>query len=301
MPSILCAGLIAVDLVFEVDEFPTKGTKNRARTSRMIIGGGALNAASTIASLGGKASLAGSIGDDAFGKFIRCKILERKIDDRFVRTISGATTSRSANIISAVGDRTIINHRDDALVAAPLDLPPEFPFDAVLVDTRLPAAALQIVEAATSAGKPAVVDAEAPVTDAISAIRGASHIVFSEQGLADYCGDSPDALERAAEQLGGWCAVTRGALPVLCHDGTHIVEVPALPTTAVNTLGAGDVWHGAFTLALAQGRSEDNAVLRANAAASLKVSRPLQVEKLPTAAEVDAILERHGHNAEHEE
>ena len=81
MPGIICAGLIAADLVFDVAAFPVKGTKNRATASQMITGGGALNAASAIAGLGGDASLAGAIGDDALGAFLRKKMADRQIDD----------------------------------------------------------------------------------------------------------------------------------------------------------------------------------------------------------------------------
>lgn len=291
MPRVLCAGLIAADLVFEVDDFPVKGTKNRARSSRMISGGGALNAASAIAALGGAASLCGAIGDDVFGLFLRGKMEERAIDDRLVSSIAGTTTSRSANLITSDGDRTILNHRDAGLRPKRLDLPLDFPFDAALVDTRWPEAAAEIVAAARRAGVPAIVDAEAPVTGAFSALKAASHIVFSEQGLADFCGDSgADALAGAAARLGGWCAVTRGAASVLCHDGKILSEVPTFATRAMNTLGAGDVWHGAFALALAEGRAELDAARWANAAAALKVSRSIHVEDLPSARDVEALL-----------
>ena len=291
MPKIICAGLIAVDLVFDVSSFPVRGAKTRAIGSQMITGGGALNAASAIAGLGGDACLAGAIGDDEFGAFLRKKITSRRIDDQFVRAVPGTPTSRSANVITPDGDRTIINHREPALIPRAFALPPEFQFDAALVDTRWPEGAALIVKAARRTGKPAVVDAEAPVALAAQVLALASHVVFSEQGLADYCGRSDAAaLTLAQKRLGNWCAVTRGPLPVLFHDGRCLTEVPTYPTTAVNTLGAGDVWHGAFALALSKGCSENEAVHWANAAASLKVSRPIHDETLPTAAEVDTLL-----------
>ena len=290
MPEILCGGLIAVDLIFEIGDFPAKGTKNSALSSRMLIGGGALNSASTIVGLGGQAVLAGVIGDDIHGNFLRDEILRCGINDRLVYTKIGSVTSRSANLISPDGERTIINHRDDDLAKAEIEIPTEFLFDAALVDTRLPKAALQIVEAARRRGKSVVVDAEAPVADAIPVLKKASHVVFSQQGLADFAGEGGDALERAMHQLGGWCAVTRGSLPVLCHDGQNLFEVPVLPVAAVNTLGAGDVWHAAFTLSLANGQSEIEAVHWANAAVSFTVTRPLYCEVLPTAADVSQIL-----------
>lgn len=291
MPRILCAGLIAADVIFEIGEFPVKGEKSKALSSRIIPGGGGLNAALAVASLGGKVSLCGTIGDDIFGTTLRQRMKQAGIDDRLVTTTDGTPTSRSAILITPDGDRTIINHRDAALVPTAIDLPPGSPFDAVLVDTRWPEAAAQIVETARRHGILAVVDAEAPVQDAIPALNGASHVVFSQQGLADFSGYGAGALEAAARQLGDWCAVTRGALPVLCHDGQRLFEVPVCPTNAVNTLGAGDFWHAAFTLMLANGRSEVDAVHWANAAASLRIAKPFDAEGLPTGVEVNAMLD----------
>ena len=295
MPKIICAGLITVDVVFDVTDFPIKGSKNRAGGSSLIPGGGALNAASAIASLGGQASLVGAVGDDQFGAFVRQKMADRGVDDQYLATISGATTSRSAIMISPDGDRTIVNHRDAALTPKDFTLQGDFPFDAALVDTRWPDGALQIVKAARRAGKPTVIDAEAPVAVAEGALAHASHIIFSQQGLADYTGgDETSALEKVARQFGTWCAVTRGELPVLCHDGKTLTEVPVFPTDAVNTLGAGDVWHGAFTLALVQGHSVLDAVRWANAASSLKVRHRVGVETLPSAKDITMILEACG-------
>ena len=300
MPRVICAGLIAADLVFDVSSFPVRGTKNRATASKMITGGGALNAASAIAGLGGDASLAGAIGDDIFGAFLSKKMADRRIDDQFVSVVPGVPTSRSANMLTPDGDRTIINHREPALSVHNLTLPDVFGFDAALVDTRWPEGVTLIVEAARNAGKPAIVDAEAPVAQSEQVLARASHVVFSEQGLDDYCGGSDAAgLTLAQKRLGNWCAVTRGPLPVLCHDGRRLTEVSPYPTAAVNTLGAGDVWHGAFALALSRGKSEIDAVHWANAAASLKVSRPLNDETLPTTADVDALVaSRSAHAAE---
>lgn len=291
MTNIICAGLIAVDLVFDVPAFPRKGSKNRAATCHMITGGGAMNAATAIAGLGGTACLAGVTGDDPFGAFLRTKMTDRGIDDRMVHTEPGVATSRSANMITPDGDRTIVNHRDAALTPAGFRLAPDVGFDAVLVDTRWPDGALRIVEAARRAQKPAVVDVEAPVAPAHAVLVQASHIAFSEQGLADFCGAcDAAALERATKELGTWCAVTRGALPVLCHDGQRLTEVATYPTTAVNTLGAGDAWHGAFALALGQGRAEVDAVRWANATAALKICRNIDDETVPNAAEVERLL-----------
>ena len=65
-------------------------------------------------------------------------------------------------------------------------------------------------------------------------------------------------------------AVTDGAEGVLMADGSRL---PARQVQVVDTLGAGDVWHGAFALRLAEGSAEGEAVAFANAAAALKCTR----------------------------
>lgn len=294
MSKIICAGLIAVDLVFELPAFPTKGTKARAKTSHIISGGGAMNAASAIAKLGGDVELVGAVGDDLFGSALHQKMSARGIGSHHVQTLPNTATSRSAILISPDGDRTIINHRDSSIFPDHFTMPGDEEFDGVLVDTRWPTVVAQIVEAARAAGKPAVIDAEAPIAPALRTMSAASHVVFSEQGLSDFIGAADGAaLAAATAQLGGWCAVTRGPASVLCHDGSKLTEVPAYPAKALNTLGAGDAWHGAFVLALVEGREELEAVRWANVAAARKVVHPAGQENWPNAAEVAAHMVRY--------
>ena len=287
MTKVVCGGLITVDLLFDVPGHPDLGQKARAQSSRIEPGGGALIAASAIAALGGRAALVGAVGDDSLGDLVRSSLAARGIDAGLVQSMRGLATARSAVLIAPDGDRTIINHRDDALFSAHVTLPTPMGFDAVLVDTRWPAGAAALLRAAKAAGKPAVLDAEAPVQLAAEALCHASHVVFSEQGLCDYTGtcDAP-ALASAAARLGCFVAVTRGARPVLCHGPEGAFAVDAFAVRAVDTLGAGDVWHAAFTLALGQGQAITAAVRYANAAAALKVARR---GHFPTAAEVDAL------------
>lgn len=287
MSHVVCAGLVTVDFIYQTPHFPIEGTKMRASATQMVAGGGALYAASAVASLGGKASLAGAIGEDALAPVVRAGLVALGVDGSCLRSLAGVGTARSAVIISEGGERTVVNHRDEALFAdAPL-LPPSF--DAALADTRWPIGALTLMEAARKAGKPGVLDAESPVRLAEAALRAASHVVFSEQGLRDFAGASDAAaLAETARELGVWVAVTRGPLPVLWHDGQTAGEVATFPTQAVDTLGAGDAWHGAFTLALARGQDEIAAVRFANAAASIKVRQ--LAGKMPDAAATEALL-----------
>ena len=151
------------------------------------------------------------------------------------------------------------------------------------------------MRAARQAGCPGVLDGEAPVRLAADAVAAASHVVFSQQGLCDYAGACDAAtLADVAGRLGVFVAVTRGAEAVLCHGSDGAFAVEAFHTHAVDTLGAGDVWHAGFTLALARGQAERGAVRFANAAAALKVARK---SAFPSGEEVAALLARHGYTA----
>jgi sulfofructose kinase len=290
-PVVVCAGIVTVDAVYLIEGALEEGLKHRASHSYLTTGGCALNAAHAIAFLGGQAFLSGVVGDDIFGKFVRDELRNLRIDGRYLTQRSGEATAHSAVLVDANGERTIINHRSENLYeigAAQIDLQR---VSGVLVDTRWPKGAVDLVEAARSAGIPCVVDAEAPVNHAAEALRGATHVAFSEQGLADFAGGADaDALSRAAASLRAWVCVTRGSSSVLCHDGQTLSEVPAFKVKAVDTLGAGDVWHGAFTLALCEGYGELEAVRRANAAAALKTTRIGGGSPLPCKNEVENFL-----------
>lgn len=288
MPHILCAGLITVDFTFETDGFPVEGNKHQARTSHMMPGGGALLAASAIAQLGGRVDLKGCVGDDALGAHVQETLCARGIGTDHLQTIAGTGTARSAVIVSDAGERTIINHRAQALFPETPDI--QFYHDAALVDTRWPGAAVRILRAARMAGKLGVIDAESPVRLCHEALPLASHIIFSEQGLSDYAGAcDAAALSDVARELGVWVAVTRGPRSVLCHDGETLTQVLPCKVDAVDTLGAGDVWHGAFTLALARGETAVVAAKFGNAAAAAKVT--MRGGRMPDQTDVAPFLD----------
>ncbi|WP_051645000.1 PfkB family carbohydrate kinase [Labrenzia sp. DG1229] len=281
MPTVICAGLITLDAVYELDAYPEEGSKVRANSARLLPGGGALLAATTIARLGGIARLAGAVGDDLFGRYLRGQMMLRGIDDALVHTLWGEATAHSAIFVTADGERTIVNQRPDHLHDMKLtaDVPE---FDVVLADTRCRNLAKELFEVARQQGRPAVLDGEAPLPRDL--LPSVSHLALSEQGLADFGGKS---LSEIAAQNQCWACVTRGAAEVHIHDGSKIAP-PRV--TSLETLGAGDVWHGAFAFALGDGFNEPNAVKFANTSAALFVSR-IGEERFPAYEEVQEKLE----------
>jgi sulfofructose kinase len=120
--------------------------------------------------------------------------------------------------------------------------------------------------------------------------RRATHTMFSEPGLAMVSGTAePGAgLNRVAARVPGVVGVTLGPAGALWREGAveHRLAAPAV--RAVDTLAAGDIWHGAFTLALGEGRAIADAVRFANVAAAIKCTRYGGRSGAPSRAEVEA-------------
>ena len=211
-----------------------------------------------------------------------------------MRRCGGCASSVSAVIVDARGERMIVNHLDPAIPSDPAWLPSvgSVGAGAVLVDTRWPEGALSAMRSARAAGLPAVLDADRPIPPDGELLRAATHVAFAADALADYTGiaDPARALAQVAPTLPGWCCVTVGREGVYARAGGQMRHYPAFDVPVVDTLGAGDVWHGAFALALAEGRDEPAAVRFASAAAALKVQRTGGRAGAPARDELDAFL-----------
>ena len=93
-----------------------------------------------------------------------------------------------------------------------------------------------------------------------------------------------------AAETGTWVAVTAGGDGVLWLDNHMLCHQPAYPVDAVDTLGAGDVFHGGFALALAEGRTAAQACRFAAAAAAVKCGRHGTRAGYPTRADIETLI-----------
>ena len=211
--AVVCAGNVVLDLVFAVDELPHGGEKFRAKDLRTTTGGMAANAAVTIVRLGGAARLVARLGADDHAEQISAGLRDAGVDCSCVSRYAGCRTSCSSVYVDARGERQLVNFRDPHLPteAALLDAALAEPFAAALADTRWPEAAAALMQAARAAGRPGVVDVEAPAD--LRMLDAASHLAFSAQGLREVGGadDLERALRDVAAATGAFVCVTQGA------------------------------------------------------------------------------------------
>jgi sulfofructose kinase len=295
MASILCIGMSAMDAIYRVPAIPAAPAKVLATGFSECGGGMAANASVAVARLGGAASYWGRVGADALGERILAELASEGVDVGTVRRVPGRLSPSAAILVLPDGERLVCAFNDPALDPDPawLPLPRVAGFDAVLTDVRWPAGARATLDAARAAGVVAVVDGDVgPVEHLLDLAARAPYMVFSEPGLSLAAGGGPPgkALARIAAQMVGTVGVTLGAEGFLWLEGQIERRVAAPKIVAVDTLAAGDVWHGAFTLALGEGAGISSAARFANAAAALKCMRPGGRAGAPARAEVVAFL-----------
>lgn len=297
-PRILCTGIIVLDEVFRVEEFPRADGKVEAKDFFIVNGGCAANAALAIARLGGRAALAaplgGPAGADPNGDRVLAALDRENVDTSGCHRVSGLATALSAIFINARGDRTIVTYRDKRIAAVVPNDPEKLAAaaDLVLADNRYPDFARPICEAAHRRGVPVVLDGDKPTKEDDALFRVASHVVFSSECLKTTTGrdDLGEALERVARHTNAFLAVSNGPDDILFLERGSIRRVPVFAVRAVDTLGAGDALHGGFALALAEGLAEADALRFGAAVAGIKCSRVGGSAGTPNRAEVETFL-----------
>jgi len=297
-PRILCAGIIVLDEVFRVDEFPQSDGKVQAQGFFVVNGGCAANAAVAIARLGGRAALAGPMGgpagEDENGDRVLKALARENVDCTACQRVDGLSTALSAIFMNARGDRTIVTYRDERIAAARPHDPERVvsTADVVLADNRYPEFVRPICEAARRRNLPVVLDGDRPTVEDDPLFRIASHVVFSWECLRQTTGvaDLGEGLFRIAGKTDAFLAVSNGPDDIVYLDRGKLRSLPVFKIAAVDTLGAGDVFHGGFAMALAEGRNEVEAMRFGAAVAGIKCTRIGGSAGAPTRAEVEALL-----------
>ncbi|WP_434724194.1 sugar kinase [Mesorhizobium sp. RIZ17] len=303
---LLSVGAFTLDTILRVETLPAHQGKFIANDGVQIASGMATSAACAPRRLGAEVSLWASAGDDPVGDQLIADIQAEGVDCSLIRRVAGARSALAAILVDAHGERVIVPFYDKKAQADPEALPLAdlSAFDAVLVDVRWPGAAALALSAARSIGRPAILDADtAPVEVLERLLPLASHIVASEPAARIVCGhalDPESACADLASRTDAFVAVTGGAAGTWWHDrvAKRVRHVEAPKVKAVDTLAAGDVFHGAFAVGLAEAMPVEEALRFASAAAALKCLRFGGRLGAPDRAETLAMMAAHWPSSE---
>lgn len=299
MKPIICVGHSALDRIYRIDSFPPEPTKVRALEHVECGGGMAANAAATIARLGGKAELWSRVGEDDAGVKIRFGLKAARVDARYVQSFEEGRSSTSAIIVDRRGERLIVGQRDANMPSGTQWLPQERVAGAaaVLCDLRWLEAVRTVFARAREHGVPTVLDADLGAREALGEILSLTdYAIFAAPALRDLVpgADTEAQLARILSFGPRYAGVTMGG------DGYKWVHAdgrrgfcPAFAVDVADTTGAGDAFHGAFTLALTEGRDLIACARFASGAAALQCTRLGSRAGLPTRAELEAFLAAH--------
>ncbi|HEX6357170.1 PfkB family carbohydrate kinase [Actinophytocola sp.] len=251
---VVAVGLCTVDLVQRVSVLPAPGEKVQSLSVEVAAGGPAANAAVAVAALGGRVRLSTVLGSHPLARLAADDLTScgvELVDTRPDRETPPAVSAVSVR--TSDGERTVVSHNAAGVSASSaVDLSDA---DALLLDGHHPELALLAARAARERGVPVVLDA------------GSWKPVLADLlSFVDICACSA-AFTSPAPVTTPVVIRTNGPNPVTWSvgDGSGSVPVPAV--TAKDTSGAGDVWHGAFALAVAR------------------------LGRVPSAAEVPALIE----------
>jgi sugar/nucleoside kinase (ribokinase family) len=299
-PKILCAGGAVQDIIMRVERFPRAGEKVQASQFLITSGGQSGNAAVAVARLGADTRYAGALGDenDKIANEILAALEKEGIDCSGAVRVPGASSSVSTIMLDAQGEKMIATRRDSGLTdAGPADAAALVrDVDAVLIDNRYENFSRPICEAAAMRNIPRVVDLDRPTTLDDTLLAASTHVISSADALIATTGinELPAALTIIGQSLKGFVAVTDGPKGVYWLDRNsnsgQVRHMPAFKVKAVDTLGAGDVFHGAFTFRLVESGDEVDAMRFASAAAAIKCTRFGGLTGAASRAEVEEFL-----------
>ncbi|EKK4013112.1 sugar kinase [Cronobacter sakazakii] len=279
MVRIACVGIAVQDRIYTLEALPHEGGKYVAQQYREVGGGPAATAAVAAARLGAQVDFIGRVGDDATGTQLFAELESLGVNTSRARQITGARSSQSAILVDAAGERVIVNYPspdlpDDADWLDGIDFGR---YDAVLADVRWHEGATRALTLARRAGVMTLLDGDVTPQDIRSLVALSDHAAFSAPGLARLVpGLSPqDALKTTKTLTNGHVYVTLGKEGCLWLENDDTLHRQAgFTVEAVDTTGAGDVFHGALAVMLARGESPQEAVRFASAVAALKCTRP---------------------------
>ncbi|MDR2113437.1 MAG: PfkB family carbohydrate kinase [Candidatus Accumulibacter sp.] len=291
----IAVGAICSATIFRVGEIPPLPAKVLPSERCQLVDGMAVSAAFAFSRLGGSAQVWSRIGDDWLGRMARQSLIDEGFDVAGVHVVPGAATSQVAIIVDRRGDRLVVPFHDPDADPSPVWLPLAELENASFLhcETRWAEGAAAALEAARARGIPCMVDGEvAPVETLRRLIPLADYAVFSDAGLLIHAGgnDVEQALLKVGAAHRGHVGASCGAGGYAWYEKGRIRRVGAPRVAVVDTLAAGDIFHGAFALALVEGKSIEDAARFACAAASLKCTRFGGRLGCPSRAEVETFL-----------
>ena len=291
--KVLCIGHSSWDITVPVDDYPTENTKYRYSEKYAAGGGPASNAAYLLGKWGVDTVIATSIGSDDFGTKIKKEFQEVNVATEYIETSYEKDTSFSFILVNKKnGSRTVFNVATEHPPLKKLNY--EFTPDIIFIDGHDYGASQNALSKYPHAIT--VIDAGRVTQELLELCKYTRYIVCSK-GFAEtvtnlkFDFNNPQSLVNVYTKLqnkypNANIVVTLEEHGALYQVDNQIKIMPGLKCNAVDTTGAGDIFHGAFVYGLANNFDMEKTITLANIAGGLSVQKMGSRLSVPNLSEV---------------
>ena len=264
-PRGLFVGLATVDSIFSAAAVPQRNSKVQVREWDLIPGGPATNAAVAFRALGGETTLASVLGSHPLAEIIRRDVGKQQITVCDMAPEYAGPPGLASVIVSPGGDRLVVSTGAFHLAQPDNvgDLLESLQPDVVLVDGYIANLALDAMHKARALDIPVVIDGGSWRPYFEDLLPHCDIAICSEAFAPPNVSGTDAILSYLAERGVAYRAVTRGERSIIFQSPQGVGSVAVETIAAVDTLGAGDIFHGAFAYAWARGERDLPAALAA--------------------------------------
>ena len=241
----LFVGLLTLDCTYQAQRPPQANEKLVAQAAMMVAGGPATNAAVAFAALGGPATVMAAVGQHPVTALLREDMAQVGVSVKDLTPERPAPPPVSSIVVSHTGERAVISRNAVGLQTEPQSIGDNAlsNIDVVLLDGHQMALSQQIALKAKPLGISVVVDAGSWKPGFEPVLRLATVVIASANFQPP---DNSDALTYLQGLGIPYIAITHGESPIVVSDQGQVRTLAVPATTVVDTLGAGDIFHGAF-------------------------------------------------------
>jgi len=250
-------GLNATDTLIRLPHYPALGSKVEFRSADVLPGGQVATAVAACQQWGLRTRYVGKIGDDSAAAIHRAEFDRLGVETHLV-TASGCASQQAVILVDDAGERTVLWKRDNGLTLLPQELRPEWITHAraLHVDGHDTAAAAVAAGWARDAGVPVVADLDDLYAGIETLLDKIDYLITSRDIPGRLTGDQNLRQSLPAVRNRYGCRLTAATLGdegVLAWDGSRFHYAPAFQVKALDTTGAGDIFHAGFIYGLLRG------------------------------------------------
>ena len=288
--KILVIGHAAYDITMAVDKFPKENTKNRIDNRVECGGGPAANAAYLLGKWGLDVSFAGIVGADEYGKKIKSELESVNVDTKYLQFSDEFNTTNSFIVANKEnGSRTIFTYRDKKMAMDKIEL--DFNPDIILFDGQEVEVTNKLLEEYPKAIS--IIDAGRPTEEIVNLAKKVDYLVcskeFAEKVSNIIMANNDQYIEvynYMKNEFKNEVVITLEDKGCLYQSNNQIKIMPSLNVNAIDTTGAGDIFHGAFTYGIAKKYPLETILKIANVAGALSVTKVGSKYSIPEKDEI---------------